>query len=204
MSRPSKPAIRPIKILDLRPLQLTVGFREVAEKRARWREEHGKKAARYLGNHMVPVLIGPAGRHYILDSHHTCRALHDEGVEVVLPDVVHDLSKLEPTLFWQVVDMRNLAHLFGAEGQRVGYKELPKTVAGLVDDPFRSLAGRLRRAGGFAKDTSLFSEFQWGGFLRQHIKRKLIEEDFDKALEAAMTLAKSPAAAWLAGWCGPH
>jgi hypothetical protein len=48
---------------------------------------------------------------------------------------------------------------------------LPKTVAGLIDDPFRSLAGELRRAGGFAKDTTPFSEFLWTDFLRRRVKR---------------------------------
>ena len=38
------------------------------------------------------------------------------------------------------------------------------TVAELIDDPFRSLAGELRRAGGFAKDTTPFSEFLWADF----------------------------------------
>ncbi len=44
------------------------------------------------------------------------------------------------------------------------YKDLPKTVAKLVDDPFRSLAGELRRAGGYAKDAEPFSEFLWADF----------------------------------------
>jgi hypothetical protein len=29
------------------------------------------------------------------------------------------------------------------------------------DDPYRGLAGELRRSGGFAKDATLFSEFIW-------------------------------------------
>ena len=37
----------------------------------------------------------------------------------------------------------------------------------LVDDPFRSLAGELRRVGGYAKDTTPFSEFLWADFLRR-------------------------------------
>jgi hypothetical protein len=32
--------------------------------------------------------------------------------------------------------------------------DIPKSVSALVDDPFRSLAGELRRVGGFAKDTT--------------------------------------------------
>ncbi len=72
-----------------------------------------------------------------------------------------------------------------------------------MDDPFRSLAGELRRAGGFAKDTTPFSEFLWADFLRRRIKRKAVERNFDDALERALALAKSDAAGYLPGWCGP-
>jgi hypothetical protein len=50
-------------------------------------------------------------------------------------------------------------HPFDDEGRRHGYWDIPKSVKDLIDDPFRSLAGELRRVGGFAKDTTLFSEF---------------------------------------------
>jgi hypothetical protein len=69
--------------------------------------------------------------------------------------------------------------------------------------PFRSLAGELRKAGGFSKDTTPFSEFLWADFLRRRIKRAAVKRDFDKALGEAMTLAKSPDARFLPGWCGP-
>jgi hypothetical protein len=76
-------------------------------------------------------------------------------------------------------------------------------VADLVDDPFRSLAGELRRAGGFAKDTTPYSEFLWADFLRRRMKPKAVERDFDRAIEQALQLAKSAAAGYLPGWCGP-
>jgi hypothetical protein len=72
----------------------------------------------------------------------------------------------------------------------------------LIDDPFRSLAGELRRVGGFAKDTMPFSEFLWADFLRRRVKRKMVETDFDRALEQALKLAKSHDADYLPGWCG--
>jgi hypothetical protein len=72
-----------------------------------------------------------------------------------------------------------------------------------VDDPFRSLAGELRRSGGFAKDTTPFSEFLWADFLRRRIKRKLLDDDFSAALVRALKLAKSSDADFLPGWCGP-
>jgi len=61
----------------------------------------------------------------------------------------------------------------------------------------------LRRDGGFAKDTTPFSEFLWANFLRRRLKRKAIERDFEGAIEKAMRLAKSEDAAYLPGWCGP-
>ena len=59
--------------------------------------------------------------------------------------------------------------------------DLPKSVTELKDDPFRSLAGELRRVGGFAKDTTPFSEFLWADFLRRQMSRKSVEADFEKA-----------------------
>jgi hypothetical protein len=80
---------------------------------------------------------------------------------------------------------------------------LPKSVDKLIDDPFRSLAGELRRAGGFAKDTTPFSEFLWADFLRRRTKRKAVEDNFDHAMKDALELAKSLDADYLPGWCGP-
>jgi hypothetical protein len=65
------------------------------------------------------------------------------------------------------------------------------------------LAGELRRAGGYAKDTTPFSEFLWADFLRRRIKRQGVEKDFDGALEEALKLAKETDSDYLPGWCGP-
>jgi hypothetical protein len=74
----------------------------------------------------------------------------------------------------------------------------------MADDPYRSLAGELRNLGGFAKDSSPFTEFLWADFLRPRIKTKAIKADFAGALTKAMTLAKTGEADYLPGWCGPH
>jgi hypothetical protein len=94
-------------------------------------------------------------------------------------------------------------HPFDDAGRRRHYRDIPKSVTGLVDDPFRSLAGELRRAGGFAKDTTPFSEFLWADFLRRRMKAKAVKADFDHAIEKALQLAKSAEAGYLPGWCGP-
>jgi hypothetical protein len=198
-----EPRLKPIAIVDLRPTQITVGMREVAAKRARWREESNKKKPEFLGKHTIPVVLGPKDRHYVIDHHHLARALHDEGVEEISVTVVADLAKLEQDAFWFVLDNRNLMHPFDDQGRRRSHSDLPKSVSGLIDDPFRSLAGELRRTGGFAKDTTPFSEFLWADFLRRRIKRKLVEGDFDHALEVALDLAKGRDGDYLPGWCGP-
>jgi hypothetical protein len=201
---PREPIITPVSIVELRPTQMTVGLREVAEKRREWRERSDKKAGKYLGQHMAPTVLGPKGRHYLVDNHHLALALHEEGQDNVLVTVLADLSALPLAPFWTYLDNRAWCHPYDAEGKRRGFEDIPKKITGLADDPYRSLAGELRRAGGFAKDTTPFSEFLWADFLRPRIKARQIEARFSAALEKALSLAKSEAAGYLPGWCGPH
>jgi hypothetical protein len=183
---------------------MTVGMREVKEKRERWRERKSKKKqAELLGKHMIPVVHGPDDRFYVIDHHHLARALHDEGVRDILVTVVADLTMVDRDAFWVVLDDRKWVYPYDAKGERRHYRDIPKSVVDLKDDPFRSLAGELRRVGGFAKDTTPFSEFLWADYLRRRLSRKGVEQNFDKALERALALAKDKAAIYLPGWCGP-
>jgi hypothetical protein len=198
-----EPVLTTVAIVDLRPTQITVGMREVLAKRKRWKELSSEKGGKFLGKHMIPVVVGPKHRNFVVDHHHLARALHDEGVKEVAVTAIANLGALDNDAFWTVMDNRNWMHPFDAEGVRRHYGDIPKSVTGLVDDPFRSLAGELRRAGGFAKDTTPFSEFLWADFLRRRLKRKAVERDFDRAIEQALELAKSTEANYLPGWCGP-
>ncbi len=199
-----EPLLKPIAIKALRPTQISVGLREVNEKRKRWREIADEKGPEFLGKHMIPVVLGAKDRHYIIDHHHLCRALHEEGVEDILVNVVADLRVLTKASLWVYLDNRGYCHPYDARGRRVDFSEIPTTVASMTDDPYRSLAGELRRAGGFAKDETPFSEFIWADFLRQRIKIATVKDNFDKALARAMLLAKSSDAEYLPGWCGPN
>lgn len=198
-----EPLVKPIKIEDLRPTQITVGMREVASKRKRWREESDHKGAEFLGRHMIPVVMGPKKKLYVIDHHHLAFALHEEGVEHVLTTVVSDLSHLEKDAFWVVLDNRSWMHPFDEKGRRCDYTDIPGSIPELVDDPYRSLAGELRRAGGYAKDTTPFSEFLWADFMRRRIKRAVVQKDFEHAVELALEYAKEQDANYLPGWCGP-
>jgi hypothetical protein len=197
-----EPLLTPVPIADLRPTQITVGMREVDAKRKQWKAKAKGKAEEFLGKHLIPVILGPKDRHYVIDHHHLARALHEEGVSGVLITVVANLTKLDRDAFWFNLDNRGWTHPFDDQGRRRDYTDIPKSISELVDDPFRSLAGELRLAGGYAKDTTPFSEFLWADFLRRRIKRKAVEQDFDETLHEALSLAKSEEAGYLPGWVG--
>ncbi len=205
MANTREPILEPVPILSLRPTQMTVGMREVKEKRKRWREHKSKKKQeKLLGKHMIPVVLGPDGKYYVVDHHHLACALHDEGVMDILVTVIGDLTMVQRDAFWGVMDTTKDGSIRTMPRASAGhFRDLPKSVTDLKDDPFRSLAGELRRVGGFAKDTTPFSEFLWADFLRRKMPRKSVEDDFEKAIEKALALGKSKDAIYLPGWCGP-
>ncbi len=198
-----EPLLKPLAINDLRPTQITLGFHEVDQKRKQWRGQSAVSGDAFLGRHMIPSVLGPKDRHYIIDNHHLARALHEEGVREVLVTVAADLRCLSKASFWRYLDNRSWCHPYDVEGRRTDFDAIPSSIGKLQDDPYRSLAGDLRHAGGFAKDITPFSEFLWADFLRGRVKRKTVEDDFGRALRRALVLAKTKEASYLPGWCGP-
>ncbi len=198
-----EPELQPIAIADLRPTQMTIGAREVARKRAVWAKRAETDGPAFLGRHMIPAVFGPKQALFIIDHHHLVRALHEENVEHVLVSVVADLSKLKKPLFWTFMENRNWLHPYNAAGARVPHGDIPKSIGQLADDPYRSLAGALREAGGYAKDLTPYAEFLWADYLRHRIGAKSLGNDFDAAVGKALELARTPSANYLPGWCGP-
>jgi hypothetical protein len=201
---PRDPVLQPTPILSLRPTQMTLGMNEVDVKRIAWKQKTADDLTKFLAAHMVPVITGLKGEPYLIDHHHLARALHEEGLKSVFVIVVADLSRLPTDHFWNMMDFHGWTHPYDARGRRRPYSELPKTVKGMEDDPYRSLAGELRAMGGFAKDSTPFTEFLWADFLRPRIKPKAIKADFAAALTKALVMAKTPEADYLPGWSGPH
>lgn len=199
-----EPLLYPVLIDDLRPTQITVGYREVARKRQDWKERVDRDGPEYLGRHMIPVVIGPKQRLWMIDNHHLALALHQEGIDKVLVRTIADLSNLETSIFKNFMDNRNWLHPFDAKGKRQLLDQLPKHVKQLGDDPYRSLAGELRRAGGYAKEDTPFSEFLWADYFRHRINPNLLERKFEAAVAKALALARSESARYLPGWAGPH
>ena len=58
---------------------MKVGMREVNQKRDHLRTHVGKKIGKFLGGDLIPVVMGPRDRYYIIDHHHLALALHKEA-----------------------------------------------------------------------------------------------------------------------------
>ncbi len=185
----------------LRPTQVSVGMAEVAAKRAQWRSLHKKKRKELLATHWFPGVLGPKSKVYIIDHHHLGLALLEEGVHTVPVMVQSNFCWLEPTVFWRTMEFNRWAHPYDAHGQRTGYETIPASLADLVDDPYRTLAARVRLAGGCAKDATPYAEFLWADFYRHQLKLDNGKIGA-KLLQQALLLAHGHEAAYLPGWSG--
>ncbi|MFM9428639.1 hypothetical protein RCH10_005102 [Variovorax sp. GrIS 2.14] len=142
-----------VDLAKLRPTQITAGFAEVAKKRAELANLANKARRTLLESHWFSAVLGPHGRLHIVHHHHLAMALLQEGVERVSVMLLADLSYLAPAIFWRVMEQRSWAYPFDQAGERRDHDAIPTRIPQLVDDPYRSLAGLLRGAGGYAKDT---------------------------------------------------
>jgi hypothetical protein len=190
-----------VPLNELRPTQMTVGLAEVAAKREEW-AGLGKKARKLQREPWFPSVIGPKGRYYIVDHHHLGLALQEAGIHAAWLVVLQDYATLDAERFWRVMEFRQWAHPYDAKGRRQEYGAIPKRLSGLQDDPYRSLAGFVRRGGGYAKDATPFAEFLWADFFRPQIDVKLLRRSFGLAVRRGLALARSDSARYLPGWTG--
>ena len=191
-----------VEIHRLRPTQITVGMIEVADKRARLESLKKHEQRAFLEAHPIPAVWGPEDKLYITDHHHLGRAASEAGVESGFFWVEDDLCKLPPAEFWPRMSAARWAHPIDQNGKRRPFEEIPNHLERLLDDPYRSLAGYVRDAGGYEKTPTAFAEFLWADFFRTRIVIGPTRPDFDKAVSEGLALAKTVAAAHLPGCKG--
>ena len=194
-------------LADLRPTQMTVGTAEVTVKRAQWAALKRKARDKLLTEHWFPAVRGLDERHYIVDHHHLGVALLGEGVKSVWVMPLADFSALPREMFWRVMEFHQWAHPYNQRGERCSYGAIPRRLTGLQDDPYRSLAGEVRKAGGYAKDAAPYTEFLWAEFFRAHFKKAQLRPDPVHGLSPtvvteAVAIARSGVAQSLPGWSG--
>jgi hypothetical protein len=186
----------------LRPTQMTVGLAEVAIKRREWAALDKKERREALQQQVFPAVLGLEHRYCIIDHHHLGLALIEEGVGRVWIAVQDDLSWLTPEVFWRVMEFRAWAHPFDEHGRRRDWREIPKHLGQLRDDPYRSLANRVHEAGGYAKSLMPYAEFLWADFFRAHLSARKVRTRSALVVRTGVKLAKSAAARYLPGWAG--
>ena len=110
-------------------------------------------------------------------------------------------------VFWRMMEFHRWAHPFDHKGKRRGYDAIPESIDGLRDDPYRSLAGCVRNAGGYAKDTQPYAEFLWADFFRSRIELAEIQPSrkghlVPDVVARSVAMASGEAARYLPGWAG--
>jgi len=196
------PSLANVRLARLRPTQLTVGYIEVTLKARDWARMPKKKRKSAIENHIFPAVLGPSHEYFITDHHHLGIALIEEGIKDVVVAVLDDLSWLETPVFWRTMEYRSWSHPYDCRGRRCAYGDMPRHLTQLEDDPYRSLAGLVRRASGFAKDSEPFVEFLWADYFRPQVAVRLIKRELRRALALGLRLAHSSDARYLPGWTG--
>ena len=83
------------------------------------------------------------------------------------------------------------------------FQDIPEHREKLIDDPYRSLAGYVRNAGGYEKTAAAFAEFLWADFFRPRVPVGDTRPQFHASVNTAAKVALSPDAAHLPGYRGP-
>lgn len=191
-----------VEIHRLRPTQITVGMIEVHDKRDKLLSLKKSEQQEFLEAHAIPAVWGPDGKLYITDHHHLGRACQEAGVDTGFFLVEDDFSSLPIAQFWPKMAAAHWAHPIDQVGKPRPFEDLPDHLQKLLDDPYRSLAGYVRDAGGYEKTPTAFAEFLWADFFRPRVAIGPTRPDFQKSVDQAMKIAASPDAAHLPGYKG--
>lgn len=192
------------KILDLKPTQFAVGMLEVDEKIQLARQFSKKELKAYVRDNPVPVVLSPQKELYVVDHHHFLCVCYHVGIKKVYVDVTKDFSKSKMSYvgFWRWMFRNRSAYpycQFGEGPRKALY--LPRDIRGLADDPYRSLAWFVRKAGAFENSDKNFAEFRWANFFRsKRLLDRFGPKGMEKALVKAVHLAQSPEAKGLPGY----
>jgi hypothetical protein len=193
------------KVLELRPTQFAVGMISVQSKETELASKAAPRLRAYQQKHPEPVVKGPGNALFITDHHHLALAMAERGIGTTACQLQADYSGLDPGLFWAKMKEQNWVYLYDENGKGpFSPEDLPKTVAGLKDDPYRSLASAVRDRGAFSKVSVPYAEFEWANYFRSSgISEADIRGNFRKSVKAASAIAMKRDACSLPGYKGP-
>jgi hypothetical protein len=125
---------------------------------------------------MKTGVIGPKGKVYLTDGHHTLTSfLELEGPTVkVRIRLLGNLSNLDEAAFWTQMQTNKWTWLRDTNDAVITPSQLPKALglANFDNDQYRAVLNFARDIG-YAQNTIPFQEFYWGRWLRAHPTIKL-------------------------------
>ena len=124
---------------------------------------------------MKTAVVGPAGKLYLTDGHHTMSAFYEsEGAQVrVRVRIVGNFSHMHEDAFWRSMQRLQWAWLHDANDQAIAPEQLPQSMAlkQFGNDPYRAALYFARGIGYDKSATSPpFQEFYWGRWLRAQLQ----------------------------------
>jgi hypothetical protein len=193
-------------VRTLRPLQGSVGMEEVRDKADKIKAKPGK-ACQKLASDPIKVVRGPGGALFITDHHHGADAWRLAERPFALCEIADRAPLSSEAQFWSDLKKDHLVRWADADGKSISPEQLPGGLAQLPDDPYRSLAWRLRKNDGFCRSImpqKEFAEFVWADWLRMRPELPVdaVRASAEKMLPTALALARSPAAKDVPGYVG--
>jgi hypothetical protein len=192
-------------VRTLRPLQGAIGIEEVQEKVKKIKAD---PEAEYhdLANDPIKVIRGPKDKLFITDHHHGADAWRLAGHPIALCEIGDRPPFATEAEFWSGLVNDHLIRLRDAGGKALTPEQLPHNLEGMPNDPYRSLAWRVRKAHGFCrpKEQKEFMEFAWADQLRAQPKLPAdkVGKSAKSMLSEALLFAQSQAAQGLPGYIG--
>ena len=205
----NKDKIKWIKLSKIAPTQFNIGIIAMKDKRdkmiAKYNKElkDRKKLEKYLLKKAAPAYLAENGQYYIVDRHHTSRALYEANLPIdEFPIIViKDLSDMKLSDLFDYLGSINGLYLYENGQGPLDPRHLPDHIWELEDDPYRSLAWLVREEGGFEKVNVNFLEFIWANYFRKKITiHSGDESELDKLLPAAIDMAHHQDASHLPGY----
>jgi len=194
------PKLQKTALRALHPTQITIGMIVVRDKKKHLSGMKPDEQQDFLQAHPMPAVAGPKGTLYITDHHHLGRAAIEAGIDAGFVCVEEDFSSCDIDRFWKSMNKSLWVHPLDANGVRHYYSAIPDHLDKLIDDPYRSLAGYVRDAGGYDKTPTAFAEFIWADFFRRNVPIEDVQSDFKTAVQVALPLAQSHLAKGIPGF----
>jgi hypothetical protein len=194
----------------LRPLQGAVGEEEV-RKKAEDIDDNPEKARSDLKSDPIIVIFGYGSHLYIADHHHLAKAWVESAANATVKKenwIANGVCKVMNKNYGLSVDFASedafwnaLKHpalhiwLKDENGQKITPDQLPKTVANLPDDPYRTFARKVEKKGGFCKypGSDDFLEFMWAdAAFRSNAKFQNVDLMKKDVVQAGVNEARDP------------